>query len=328
MQNNALAQASVLQANAGPDLVLEQESRGGAQVTLKGYVELSPNSPLTNPENLVYIWQGPFGSVKGQSPTVILPAGVNEISLVVKNGEITSSPDKAIITVQDTVAPRIFIPPNPVIFFASGPKVPLVLNKPAVRDRVGPVRVSRDGPKDFLPVDSTTVITWTAMDAAGNQSSATQKLIVLPFESILHVHSVSPVSFPEQNAEKSDLFHSPTETIFLKITGQFITTGATDGIDITREVVTVVFGENKETLASGSFVSATTKDSYIYKSENKGIREILFQEDGSFTLFAEGWVEEGRKEPKVKFFSFKIGNDRGEAYLPLDKNCSLESHRH
>jgi hypothetical protein len=315
-------------ANAGPDLILEQENRGGASVSLKGSVELSSNFPLANPENLVYIWQGPFGSVKGQSLNVILPAGVNEISLVVKSGEITSEPDKVIITIQDTVAPRIFIPPNPVTFFASGPKIPLVLNKPAVRDRVGPVTVTRDGPKDFLPVDSITDITWTAMDAAGNQSSATQRLIVLPFESTLHVHNVSPVSSPEQNVEAADLPHSPAGTFFLKIAGQFLTTGATDGIDITREAVTIVFGGNKEILASGAFVSAATKDSYIYKSENKGIREILFQGDGSFTLIAEGWIEEGKKEPKVKFFSFKVGNYKGETYLPLDKNCSLEAHRH
>lgn len=315
-----------LKANAGPDLIREQENRAGAEVTLKGSAQSSQGSPST--DDLVYIWRGPFGTVKGQSPTVILPAGINEVSLVVQNDKVTSAPDKVVITVQDTVPPQILIPPNPVIFFASGPKIALVIKKPAVKDRVGPVTVTRDGPNDFLPVDSVTNITWTATDAAGNQSSATQKLIVLPFEATLHVHSVSPVSSPEQNVEVTDLPHSDSDVNFLKIAGQFLTTGATDGIDIAREEVTVVFGEIKETLASGSFVPSTTPNSYIYKSKNKGIRELQIEEDGSFALIAEGWKEEGRKEPKVKFFSFKIGNDRGEAYLPLDKNCSLESHRH
>ncbi len=326
IQNNALAQTSALKANAGPDQIVEQENRAGAKVTLKGSVE---QSPAATSENLTYIWAGPFGSVEGDSSNVILPSGTNEISLVVKNGATTSEPDKVTITVQDTVPPKIFIPPNPVIFFASGPKVPLVIKKPVVRDRVGPVTITRDGPKDFLPVDSTTTVTWTAMDSAGNRSSATQTLTVLPFESILHVHKVSLTSSPNQNGKDSDLSPSHPDSDFLKIEGQFIISGPTDGIDIASEELTIVFGKNSETINHGSLAPTASKDSYIYKSENKGIREIQFQADGSFTLIAEGWGgKDKKKEAKVMFFSFKIGNDRGELYLPLDKNCSLESHKH
>jgi|GEM_PF-4542756 len=320
------AKRSSLKANAGPDRILEQENRSGTSIILNGVAEVEQGA-LADSKDLIYIWEGPFGLIKRRSPNVTLPAGKNEISLTVQNGDAISAPDKAVITIQDTVAPQILMPSDPV-FFASGLKVPLVLSKPIVKDRIGPVSLTRDGPKDFLPVDSKTVITWTAVDAAGNRSTAKQTLTVLPFDSTLKVHNVTLGSHNSDHGEDHGHDHSShSGKGILTIEGKLKTQGASDGINIDREEVIVVFGKNRETLSSGTFKPTDANGFHYHNKPEKGIRDMRILSDGSFTINAERWGEVSKK-PKITFFSLKIGNDRGEIYLPLDKNGSLEAHTH
>ena len=89
-------------ANAGPDRWVECTSPTGTPVTLDATRSIDPDGdPLT------YTWSGPFGTVTGAKPTVTLPCAAHLIALVVDDGEVGSSSDTAVITVQDTTPPAI-----------------------------------------------------------------------------------------------------------------------------------------------------------------------------------------------------------------------------
>ena len=90
-------------ANAGPDQTnVEQDSLGGASVTLNGAGSSDPDShPLT------YSWAWPpSGTAAGVSPIVLLPLGTTTITLTVSDGSLTDT-DTVVITVVDTTPPVI-----------------------------------------------------------------------------------------------------------------------------------------------------------------------------------------------------------------------------
>ena len=87
-------------ANAGNDLVVEQQNAEGALVVLNGLGSSDPDGdPLT------YNWSGPFGLATGGTPSVTLSAGTHQATLVVNDGVLDSLPDSVTITVQDTAPP-------------------------------------------------------------------------------------------------------------------------------------------------------------------------------------------------------------------------------
>lgn len=91
-------------ADAGPDRSVEAGSGCQAGILLDGSGSTDPdNNPLT------YRWTGPFGTVSGATAQVTLPVGVHTVTLTVDDGNGGTASDDAIITVQDTTAPGIFI---------------------------------------------------------------------------------------------------------------------------------------------------------------------------------------------------------------------------
>ena len=80
-----------------------------------------------------------------------------------------------IASVYDTVPPVIAAPAD-VAAEATGLQTVVVIGTATATDAVGPVVISSDAPATF-PLGTTTV-TWTATDAAGNSSSATQQVLV------------------------------------------------------------------------------------------------------------------------------------------------------
>ena len=87
-------------ANAGNDLDIEQQNYQGAQLVLNGLGSSDPDGdPLT------YNWSGPFGLATGATPTVTIPAGTHQVTLVVNDGSADSLPDSVAITVGDTTPP-------------------------------------------------------------------------------------------------------------------------------------------------------------------------------------------------------------------------------
>jgi hypothetical protein len=81
------------------------------------------------------------------------------------------------VTVVDTVAP-VITAPSDVTVEATGPLTPVNLAEPEATDLVGVVSISNNAPAEGLPVSSSAV-TWTATDGAGNSSSVAQTVTVV-----------------------------------------------------------------------------------------------------------------------------------------------------
>jgi hypothetical protein len=88
-------------ADAGPNQSLAAGPDCLAQVTLGG----SGSDP--DGDALAFTWTGPFGTVTGATPTVLLPFGSHVITLTVNDGNGGHASDTVVVNVLDTVAPTI-----------------------------------------------------------------------------------------------------------------------------------------------------------------------------------------------------------------------------
>jgi len=100
-------------ANPGPNLTTAATSALGAKVTLNGSASSDPNGdPLT------YRWTGPFpegnGVATGVNPTVTMPLGANQVTLVVDDGEATSAAVSQTITVTDFSMAAVAVGPTTI----------------------------------------------------------------------------------------------------------------------------------------------------------------------------------------------------------------------
>src|SRR5438876_12141901 len=82
VQQEALRQKHVPLADAGDNILVECASSLGTGVTLDASRSSDPDGDI-----LSYVWTGPFGRIEGPQPTVMLPPGVSEITLVVSDGQ-------------------------------------------------------------------------------------------------------------------------------------------------------------------------------------------------------------------------------------------------
>jgi len=88
-----------------PVAPVDQSEPAGAPVALDGSQSYDPdNDPITS-----YTWTGPFGTVTGPTPTVVLPPGTTQVTLTVSDGIL---PGQASIPV--TVYPPITAAPVPI----------------------------------------------------------------------------------------------------------------------------------------------------------------------------------------------------------------------
>jgi hypothetical protein len=90
------------------------------------------------------------------------------------NNEATAQ--QFVVTVVDTTAPSV-TPPANVTAEATGPLTAVTHGSATASDAVGVVSLTNDAPATF-PL-GTTMITWTAADAAGNSASATSTVTVV-----------------------------------------------------------------------------------------------------------------------------------------------------
>jgi predicted extracellular nuclease len=90
-------------ADAGPDAAYEADASCRASVTLDG-----SGSSDADGDELTYTWTGPFGTVTGQSPNVMLGLGEHTIELTVDDGrENGTHTDSVTLTVVDATAPSL-----------------------------------------------------------------------------------------------------------------------------------------------------------------------------------------------------------------------------
>jgi hypothetical protein len=94
------ALASLAVARAGPDQVVECTAHHGTPVRLDGSASTAGGRAIT------LEWRGPFGTVTGPQPTVTLPLGKHEITLIADDGLGTST-DIVVIEVVDTRPPEV-----------------------------------------------------------------------------------------------------------------------------------------------------------------------------------------------------------------------------
>ncbi|MFC1563511.1 PKD domain-containing protein [candidate division KSB1 bacterium] len=80
-------------ANAGDDQTLPHTGEF-TQVQLDGSASVDAEG-----DTLQYTWSGPFGTVSGVNPVVLLPTGANTITLVVNDGFEDSAPDLVVINI-------------------------------------------------------------------------------------------------------------------------------------------------------------------------------------------------------------------------------------
>jgi hypothetical protein len=99
-------------ADAGEDQVVECSGPDGTRVTLDGRASSDPDG-----DPLSFRWNGPFGEVTGERPTVTLPLGASTITLVVDDGKATSAPDQVRVEVRDTLPPTITIAATPSVLW-------------------------------------------------------------------------------------------------------------------------------------------------------------------------------------------------------------------
>jgi uncharacterized protein YjbI with pentapeptide repeats len=113
-------------------------------------------------------------SISSDAPATF-PVGTTTVTWTASDAAGNESTATQTVTVQDTTAPAITAPAN-VLEEASAPQTAVTTGTATATDAVGVTSISSDAPATF-PVGTTTV-TWTASDAAGNVSTATQTVTI------------------------------------------------------------------------------------------------------------------------------------------------------
>lgn len=179
-------------ADAGPDQVVEQASRAGADVTL--------DASASTGQGLTYTWTEDTsdGEVIVAGPTVdaittaTLQLGVHAVDLTVCDQGSNSDTDGVTVVVADTTAPTIAAPAGVDAWEADPRGTAVELGAPTVTDACDArPAVGHNAPALF--VLGTTTVTWTATDGSGNSTSATQQVVILPGSALNQLANLAKV---------------------------------------------------------------------------------------------------------------------------------------
>ena len=380
-------------ADAGPDQVIEQTGPGAMSVTLDGSGSSDPDGdPLT------YNWSG-GATASGVNPVVSLNPGVHNITLTVDDGT-DSDTDSVQITVQDTIAPVVTVsdrteeatgpstpvdvsgdasatdavgvasltnnspgtfsantttvvtwtacdaagncstanqnvtiqdtiapaltPPADVTADATGSLTVVSLGTPTATDAVGVVSLTNDAPAGGFPVDSTNTVTWTACDAAGNCSTATQTVTVKPFDLGVSIGKTKLKIHRGDGDKDKDKDRDRGPRDWLQIAGTFTEFSNGDGLNWLTDPVTIVLNGFTWNLPPGSFTlkkgdgdKDKDKDgdrgvTYKYKGGRTGLTEVRVDENGNFKLKVKRMDLSGLSYNTPIPFAVTVGNDFGE----------------
>lgn len=115
--------------------------------------------------------------VTNNAPSNGFPLGTTVVTWSATNLAGLTGTAQQQVTVVDTTAPQITVPAN-VVAQATGTLTSVVLGQATATDLFGPISIGNNAPSNGFPV-GTTLVTWTATDANGNSSSATQSVTII-----------------------------------------------------------------------------------------------------------------------------------------------------
>lgn len=166
-------------ADAGADVsAAEASTSDGAVVVLDG--SGSSDADVPNGDVISYSWSArgiTFDDSSIVNPSATFPLGTTEVTLVVTDSYGESDSSTVSVTVVDTTEP-VIVAPDDIEIELTAVLTQVSVGAPTVTDAADQFPlVSGDSPGGF-PLGSTTV-TWTATDASGNESTATQTVTVV-----------------------------------------------------------------------------------------------------------------------------------------------------
>lgn len=144
-----------------------------------------------------------------------------------------------------------------------------------------------------------------------------------PFDGPATVYRVDLTALPHNALPFADLavdaVRVRTERPRVRIDGRLTLSEESDGIDVSKENVTVWFGDFSQTLFSGFFVRNDDEERFEFEADASGVTEMNIRDDGTFRMIARDihLTTLGLDIP-VRF-SLHIGNDAGETRIRLDE---------
>jgi hypothetical protein len=115
--------------------------------------------------------------VTNNAPSAGFPLGTTVVTWSATNLAGLTGTAQQQVTLVDTTGPQITAPAN-VVAQGTGVLTAVALGQATATDLFGPVSIANNAPSGGFPI-GTTVVTWTATDANGNRSSATQSVTVV-----------------------------------------------------------------------------------------------------------------------------------------------------
>jgi hypothetical protein len=216
--------------------------------------------------------------------------GTTTVIWTASDGSGNSATANQLVTVEDTTAPAITAPAD-VTVDATGPLTTVALADPTATDAVGVATLINDAPSEGFPVDSTTTVTWTATDEAGNSSSTTQTVTVKPFALSLNIEKAKV----KLHRVHPDGKHSDKDKVEFK--GHYEEFANGDGLDLSSAVVTL----------NGITISG-----------------IKFKKHGKFEVKGKHLNLKGIDFSQPVSVSIRIGNDLGEQSILFDSKGKFD----
>ncbi len=253
-------------------------------------------------------------AVSNDAPATF-PVGTTVVNYSVTDVAGNTSTGTQDVTVVDTTAPTLTAPGN-ITAPATGVLTIVDLGSYVALDAVGVETVTNDAPVAGFPVDSTTTVTWTACDAAGNCTPATQTVTVLPFDLGISVGKTKLKIHHGDDDKDKDKDHDRGPKDWLQVAGTLTEFSNGDGLNFLTDAVTIVLGNLSWNLPAGSFV--LDDGEYEYKGGHTGLTEFEVEDNGKFKMKVKRMDLSGLPFATPIPFSVTIGNDFGQTTVTFN----------